>query len=1248
MIRKIVMQGGLFFAVSSVLVSVCAAQDATTGSISGTIKDPSGALIKGATVSILNTDRNAVERTIMTNNAGFYTAGSLPLGHYVVKVEDAGFKTESLTGIELHVGDTLTVNSQLTTGSASDTVSVNAEALGVNVENATSAGLIDSTQIKELVMVSRNYESLINLQPGVAYGNTTDNLQRGPVGVGGASSVVNFSVNGGRDTTNNWTIDGADNLDRGANLTIYVYPGPDAIAEFKTLRGQYSAEYGRNASGQVDVVTKSGANTIHGSVYEYLRNDFFDANNYYNNYVGARIGKYRYNDYGFDIGGPVVIPKVYNGKDKTFFFVSENWLKEVLYASGTALVPTAAERAGNFTNEYYQPTGSTAYSQGPINVCTAYTTNPATQVNTCTGTGTQVTGISPTAAAYLKDIYANIPLPNSAADIALGLDPHTINTTLPNRYPNLDSVVRIDQRIGSKLNVFYRYIHDTFDDYIGAGTFSAVPIPGVSPTSSKSPGTQHLAKGTYLFSPTLVMNIGYAYSNGSINTVPLGNLLQTSATDIKASTAYPVSVGLVPTISVTDFQPIAATAVYNDHGINHQGFGDVTKTLGRQVLKAGASYSHYEKQENSTTGNNQGAFSFTSDASLAGVAVPLPTGNTTYTAGVVEAQAIANFLTGNANSGFSQGNRNPNVDINQNIYEAYFQDNWKVKPRLTLNIGVRYGYVTPPQDFTGFQNNFDPDTYSASKAPTIAANGLACFTGVCNQTGGAPGASTVPNGNADYLGVNYLNGLIFANPGATNNSQSSPYGKYTNTMQKTDIAPRLGFAWDVFGNGKAAFRGGYGWVYDELEVSYWETTDFTNPPAIQTYTVAQTSLDNPTGGGTTSTPSATPGRIQALPLHAATPYIQQYSLDLQEQFTPSLFVDLGFFGTHGTHLAGAEEINQPKPGAWQGVLNPNVTSGSKCLIPNTTTVAIISSGCELPLNQIKPYLGYFSIDAMRTIFSSNYNAAQLKITQKFKGISYIDGNFTWSRDLTNSPADYSGFIQNIYNPNGDYGRASDDRKLILTIDGVYDLPWYHAQKGFVGHLVGGWEISGIYSAASGLPITVAASSSTAGAPVIYNTPAGPIQANASNPANVINDNAGLSVFGNTNAGIRLNQVSDPNTSFNGVRLRTTKKPGQTGAPSFNTAAFEAQDPTSAIAGTAKRGTINGPGYQTMDVGIFRNFRIYDRLKLQFRAESFNVANHTNINTYTGTATSSLFGTIPASTASYRDPRMMQFGLRLDY
>ena len=245
-------------------VSYATAQSNVSGSISGTVMDATGAVVSGAAVTITNTDRGEDIRVTKTNATGFFTEEALPLGNYKVTIVASHFKTEVVTGLVLHAADELTVDRKLTPGGANEIVTVTTtdNLVNVNLEDATSAGLINSEQMNEMPLVTRNYETLMNLQPGVVFGGATDDLTRGPAGLSGSSSTVSFSVNGGRNTSNGWTIDGADNLDRGANLTLYTYPSPDAIAEFKNLRGQYSAQFGRNASGQIDVVTKSGTNAF--------------------------------------------------------------------------------------------------------------------------------------------------------------------------------------------------------------------------------------------------------------------------------------------------------------------------------------------------------------------------------------------------------------------------------------------------------------------------------------------------------------------------------------------------------------------------------------------------------------------------------------------------------------------------------------------------------------------------------------------------------------------------------------------------------------------------------------------------------------------------------------------------------------------------------------------------------------------------------------------------------------------------
>jgi hypothetical protein len=367
--------------------------------------------------------------------------------------------------------------------------------------------------------------------------------------------------------------------------------------------------------------------------------------------------------------------------------------------------------------------------------------------------------------------------------------------------------------------------------------------------------------------------------------------------------------------------------------------------------------------------------------------------------------------------------------------------------------------------------------------------------------------------------------------------------------------------------------------------------------------------------------------------------VQQYSLDIQQQLTPTFMFDLGYFGDHGTHLMGGVDINEPVPGSWVGKVSasdssPGASGGpsSVCVDPDTNAPAYLNGTCSGPLNQVRPYLGYYAIDAMESAFSSNYNSLQLKVKKIFKGKTYIDANYTWSRDLTNAQADYSGFIQNAYNPNGDYGRAADDRGQVLTIDGVLEEPWFREQKGLTGRLLGGWEISAIYTANSGLPLTATASSFTNGA---YNFPTGMTSIYNNRTSTGYNtDNAGLGVLGNTDAGLRPDQIGDPNHGHN-VTIHNK------GYHSlwFYTGAFQSPNPSTntSAPGSERRGTIQGPGFATADLAVFRNFRIVERLNFQFGAEAYNATNHTNVQTVT-TSEGSTFGQV----TGYRDARIVQF------
>src|SRR6266850_2340089 len=388
-----------------VLVSVCicagiAYAQEITGSIVGTVSDSKGGVVPNARVTITNTDQQVVVRTLKTDDRGEYAAPLLPVGRYSVTAEIAGFKKVTQSGVVLNVNDKLAVNFNLEVGTVSETVSVEANALQVDTQSASATGVVTGTQVRELSLNSRNYAALVLLVPGTSDSGNADQIFPGataPIG----TNVMSFQINGNRREENNWQVDGADNVDRGSNLTLLSFPSIDAIAEFRVVRGVYDAESGRSAGAQVNVITRSGTADIHGGLYEFFRNNILNANSFFNNATNpvTKRPTLRYNDFGGTIGGPVWIPKVYQQRNKTFFFFSDEARRIVTYSNPTATVPYSGMMNGQFNHVICT---QWANSNGAPGACTAY------------GTSIPSTSVDPVAAAYVKDLFSKFPLPNAA------------------------------------------------------------------------------------------------------------------------------------------------------------------------------------------------------------------------------------------------------------------------------------------------------------------------------------------------------------------------------------------------------------------------------------------------------------------------------------------------------------------------------------------------------------------------------------------------------------------------------------------------------------------------------------------------------------------------------------------------------------------------------------------------------------------------------------------------------------------
>src|SRR5437867_4644768 len=503
------------------LVSCPLAAQEVTGNITGAVTDASGAAVANARVTVTAAAQGLVLRALETNELGLYSATLLPVGTYSVTVEAGGFKKATRGGIGLDANAKYTADFRLEVGSVEQEVSVVAPALQVELQTSQLSGLISGTQVRELSLNNRHFAQLVALQPGVS-SNLSDQIYVGTTNPSGGNNIVGLAINGARQSQNNWTVDGADNVDRSSNTTIQQYPSIDAIEEIKIVRSAYSSEFGRAGGGQISVITKSGTNEWHGSAYEFLRNDKLNANNFFNTLNQVARPPLRYNDFGYTAGGPVYVPRVYDGRNKTFFFFSEEFRRVINYNASNVQVPTLDERQGIFANP----------------VCTALSAD----FSTCTDTGTRITNISPLAQAYVKDIFSKLPAPTNGNNLLV---------PLRGVFNARQEIIRIDHNVGQKLSLSGRYLHDTIPTIEPGGLFTNLFLPGVSTTQTDSPGRSLVIRGTYSFSPTLYNESVWAWSRGGIFSHPIGLTATAHSPDIKPTPVFPGNPDRVPTLAST-------------------------------------------------------------------------------------------------------------------------------------------------------------------------------------------------------------------------------------------------------------------------------------------------------------------------------------------------------------------------------------------------------------------------------------------------------------------------------------------------------------------------------------------------------------------------------------------------------------------------------------------------------------------------------------------------------------------------
>lgn len=1128
-----------------------------SSSIVGNITDPTGAAIVGATITITNTS-TGVEHTLTSNSSGAYQLPNVEVGTYTVAVKDPGFKSYQQTGVIVNVSSTVRADVSLQIGQASESVTVSAEALQVQSESSEQSNLITSSQIENIATNGRNVINLATIGTGVSSALPSFNQ---PTSVT-ASSAISF--NGQRSQHNIWLIDGGENYDRGSGGGISTMPSQDSIGEFRVLTSNYSADYGFASGGTVSMVLKSGTKDFHGSAWEFLRNDAFDANNFVANQNGQPVPKLRYNVYGWNLGGPIFIPGHWNKeRNKTFFFWNEEWRSDIQGSQSNSITdPTAAERSGLFN------------STTPIKV--PNTTDPA-MLARYAAAGVTAGQPFPMNGAGQYVIPTSLISPAASGFLAAGIFPQpTVIKGTVGQYSSApaepiklhEEIIRIDHNFNEKWALMGHFIDDMTNQSFATSLWSSDNVPTVGSTLH-SPSYAAVIRLTGSISPTAVNEVMLQYDGNRLRISPTGLYSSSSITTPQYFAGD--NLNRLPNLYIggaygINYGPSWAPW-YN--GYNAYQVGDnFSLVKGKHNLKFGGTVMWFTKNQDGFT-DTEGTYNFDGSA----------TGN-----------AFADYLLGDSNN-YSEASAQQRIHTNAKTFGLYAMDDWHVSSRLTLNLGVRYEGIPQTQVSDNGFSNFNPSLYNYAAAPSFTSSGA---LNPFNATGGlAPGFAYAPGTTIPY----YQNGLQIT-------GQAGVPRQFVQNDWK-NIAPRVGFAYDVGGNGKTVIRSGFGMFYERIQGNDLYNM-VSNPPFSITPSANNVYLSNPSvsyvNGSSAALPVFPAGLGQALSVdNFKTPTSVQWSFNIQQQLSSHAVLSVAYVGNGNYHQADVRNINTPVPGGTYQAL----------------TVAALNTTPPLAIPNNQPYNiypGYGAIPFVENATNSHYESLQTGVqVRNMRGLTLNIG-YTWSHEtdymssdlggnINNQTMDNQSTITNPFNRAYDYGSGDMDRRQILTIAYVYDIPFLrHATNSFARNVVGGWEISGITLFETGVPITVYM-------------------------------NNGNSVGLGTNDTLNRPNINGP-MSY-----------PQTAGAWFNTNDLTA--PAPGTFGTLGRGAIRGPGRQNWDMTLIKHFTIGSSERapsFEFRADAFNVFNHTQFSTIGTTFASGTFGQV---TAAY-DPRVLQLGLTFKF